>query len=299
MLTTPTAKRQAIAYVGLIVLSLLLLAFSSSVPLLELRRGISFAMAPVQATLRDATRQVTSIFAAVGQIEQLRDENAELQRRLDQLEIENQQLEIVRRQNEELAALLEVRSSLEQKTVAGEVISRLISGQERVISIDSGADAGVRVDDPVVAGGGALVGQVIEVGPNYSRVMLLSDTRFDVAGMLETSRATGDVRGQLDRPLTMEAIPATDTVVLGEAVVTAGIDLGGGIRSPYPKGLLIGTVVDIERSPNQVVQSALVQPAAALDRLEYVLVIVDYQTDFPTDLPTATPAATSSEPPPP
>jgi rod shape-determining protein MreC len=297
VLTNPTAKRQAIAYVGLIVLSLLLLAFSSSVPLLELRRGIGFAMAPVQATLRDATRQVTSVFAAVGQIEQLRDENAELQRRLDELEIENQQLEIVRRQNEELAALLEVRSSLEQKTVAGEVISRLISGQERVISIDSGADAGVQGDAPVVAGGGALVGQVIEVGPNYSRVMLLSDTRFDVAGMLETSRATGDVHGQLDRPLKMEAIPATDTVVLGEAVVTAGIDLGGGIRSPYPKGLLIGTVVDIERSPNQVVQSALVQPAAPLDRLEYVLVIVDYQTDFPTELPT--PTATSSEPPPP
>lgn len=290
MLSTPAAKRQVIAYIALLVASLLLLAFSSSVPLLELRRGIGFAMAPVQASLRDATRQVTSVFAAVGQIEQLRQENADLARRVDELEIENQQLEIVRRQNQELAAILEVRSSLEQKTVAAEVISRLINGQERVISIDRGSDAGIRVDDPVVAGGGALVGQVVEVGPNFSRIMMLSDTRFDVAGMLETSRATGDVRGQLDRPLTMEAIPATDTVVIGEAVVTAGIDLGGGIRSPYPKGLLIGTVVDVERSPNQVVQSALVQPAAPLDRLDYVLVIIDYQTEVETQ-PSPTPSS--------
>jgi rod shape-determining protein MreC len=293
MLSTPAAKRQAIAYISLLIVSLLLLAFSSSVALLELRKGIGFAMAPVQASLRDATRQVTSVFAAVGQIEQLRQENADLTRRVDELEIENQQLEIVRRQNEELAAMLEVRSSLEQKTVAAEVISRLINSQERVISIDRGSDSGIRVDDPVVAGGGALIGQVIEVGPNFSRIMLLSDTRFDVAGMLETSRATGDVRGQLDRPLTMDAIPATDTVVVGEAVVTAGIDLGGGIRSPYPKGLLIGIVVDVERSPTQVVQSALVQPAAPLDRLDYVLVIIDYQTEVENEPPTPGPSSSA------
>lgn len=291
MLATPLAKRQAAAFIVLLVASLLLLAFSGSLPLLELRRGVGFAMAPIQGSLRDATRQVTSVFAAVGQIEQLRQENADLARRVDELEIENQQLEIVRQQNEELAALLAVRSSLEQKTVAAEVISRLINGQERVISIDRGSDAGIRVDDPVVAGGGALIGQVIQVGPNFSQIMLLSDTRFVVAGMLETSRATGDVHGQLDRPLTMEAIPATDTVLLSEAVVTAGIDLGGGIRSPYPKGLLIGTVVDIARSPNQVIQSALVQPAAPLDRLDYVLVIIDYQTAFENELPTPGPSA--------
>lgn len=299
MLATPSAKRQAIAYIGLLVLSLLLLAFSSSVPLLELRRGIGFAMAPVQATLRDSTRQVASVFAAVGQIEQLRIENSELARRVDELEIELQQLEVVRRQNEELTALLDVRSTLEHETVATEVISRLLSQQERVISVDRGSDAGIREFDPVVAGGGALVGQVVEVGPNFSRIMLLSDSRLKVAGMLESSRATGDVGGDFDRPLKMEAISATDTVVVGESVVTAGIDLGGGIRSPYPRGLLIGTVVDVDRSPNQVVQSALVQPAATFDRLDYVLVIINYQTspiDGPTTpaTPTVTPDSTAS-----
>lgn len=294
MLSTPLAKRQAAVYVTLIVVSLLLLALSSTAPLLELRRGIGFAMAPVQEVLRTGTQQVTSIFAAVSQIEQLRQENADLSRRVDELEIANSQLQIIKDQNEALAALLEVRSALAQQTVAAEVISRLINDQERVISLDKGSDAGIRVDDPVVAGGGALVGQVVEVGPNFSRVMLLSDTRFVVAGMLESSRATGDVRGQLDRPLSMEGIAATETVVLGETVVTAGIDLGGDIRSPFPKGLLIGTVGDINRSPNQVVQSALVAPAAAFDRLDYVLVIVDYQNEIDGGGATAAPAPTDS-----
>ena len=113
MLATAAAKRQAIAYIALLVISLLLLAFSSTLPLLELRRGIGFAMAPIQASLRDATRQVSSVFAAVGQIEQLRQENADLARKVDELEIENQQLEVIRQQNEELAALLAVRSTLD------------------------------------------------------------------------------------------------------------------------------------------------------------------------------------------
>jgi rod shape-determining protein MreC len=292
MLSTPLAKRQAAAYVGLIVASLLLLALSSTPPLLELRRGIGFAMAPIQQVLRDGTRQVTSIFAAVSEIEQLRQENADLSRRVDELEIANSQLDIIRQQNEELTALLDVRSTLNQKTVAAEVITRVINGQERVISLDKGSDDGIRVYDPVVAGGGALVGQVVEVGPNFSRVMLLSDRRFVVAGMLENSRATGDVWGQLDRPLTMEGIAATETVVLGEKVTTAGIDLGEDIRSPFPKGLLIGTVGDVDRSPNQVVQSALVQAAAPLDRLDYVLVIVDYQNELEQSGESPAPATT-------
>lgn len=280
MLSTPLARRQATIYVALIVTSLLLLALSNTAPLLELRQGIGFAMAPVQNVLRDGTRQVTSIFAAVSEIEQLRQENADLSRRVDELEIANSQLQIVKQQNDELTALLNVRSALDQKTVAAEVVTRVSNDQERVMSLDKGSDDGIRVDDPVVAGGGALVGQVIEVGPNFSRVMLLSDTRFVVAGMLENSKATGDVWGQLDRPLTMEGIAATETVVLGETVVTAGIDLGEDIRSPFPKGLLIGIVGDINKSPNQVVQSALVQAAAPLDRLDYVLVIVDYQNEL-------------------
>ena len=58
-----------------------------------------------------------------------------------------------------------------------------------------GRTAGVDLDDPVVGEGGALVGRVVEVGPNFSRVLLVNDTRTNVAGLIETSRAIGDVQG--------------------------------------------------------------------------------------------------------
>ncbi|HUG47115.1 MAG TPA: rod shape-determining protein MreC [Candidatus Limnocylindria bacterium] len=281
MLSTKRARRLSIAYVALIVLSLLLLAFSSSGPMLDLRRGVGFALAPVQEGLRGAARSVNSFFATFAEIERLRAVSEQLERRLAELEAANRQLESVRIQNEQLSALLGVRSSLAHETVAAEVISRVNSQLERGISLDRGSDDGVALGDAVIAGGGALVGQVVEVGATYSRVQLLSDSRMTVVGMTETSRATGEVRGQLDRPLQMERILATEEVEPGESVVTAGIDLGEGIRSPFPRGLLIGTIVDVQRPPNQVLQVALLQPATPLDRLEYVLVITDYEGGMP------------------
>ena len=166
--------------------------------------------------------------------------------------------------------ILQVRSSLDYESTAAEVISRRITDQEHVISLDRGADAGIEVDDPVIGGGGALVGQVVEVGPNYSRVLLITDTRMNVVGLLESSRGVGTVHGNLDRPLSMDGISAQNQVNTGEAVVTAGIELSEGIRSPYPKGLLIGTVAGVSRSPDQLFQTALVTPAANFETLEYV-----------------------------
>ena len=288
MLSTARARRLGIGYAALIAISLLLLAFSSSGPLLELRRGVGFALSPIQESMRRAAQSVGSVFSTFAEIERLRGLNEELQRQVQELEVTNRHLETVRIQNEQLTALLEVRSSLEHETVAAEVISRASTLGERGISLDRGSDDGVEEGDPVVAGGGALVGQVVEVGPTYSRVLLLSDTRMIVVGMTETSRATGEVRGQLDRPLIMERIVATDEVEPGESVVTAGIDLGEGIRSPFPRGLLIGTIVDVQRPPNQVLQVALLQSAAALDRLEYVLVITDYEGGLPFESPEPT-----------
>ena len=101
-----SARRQIAAYVALLAISLLLVAFSSSAPLLELRRGVGFALSPVQDTLRQGTRTMTSIFAAISEIERLRHQNEDLIRRIQEVEAENQRLQSLAVENEQLAALL-------------------------------------------------------------------------------------------------------------------------------------------------------------------------------------------------
>ena len=70
-------------------------------------------------------------------------------------------------------------------------------------------------------------------------------------------------------------------VAIDEEVFTAGLELAGGLRSPYPPGLVVGSVVDVERDANDVVQTAFLAPAAELDSFDLALVITDYDGGLP------------------
>lgn len=281
MFATRSSRRRGIVYVFLVAISLLLIALSGSGALGDLRAGLGFALTPIQDALSGLTRGATGLVAAVGEIDQLRDDNRGLEAENRRLEAENRRLQGLLTTNANLSDLLGVRANLDYRTVAAEVIGREISRAERVVTLSSGSDRGIGVGDVVLADGGALVGRVIETGPNFSHVLLISDTRSTVIGLVEPSRATGNIQGQLGGAMLMTQIPTTEEVKVDDEVVTAGIDLGDGIRSPYPKGLLVGRIVDVQRDAASVVQVALVDPAVALDKLEYVLVIVDYEGGIP------------------
>jgi rod shape-determining protein MreC len=151
------------------------------------------------------------------------------------------------------------------------------------------------VGDVVLGGGAALVGRVVEVGPDYARALLISDSASTVIGLDTTSGATGEVIGRLGGTLTMRNIAVTEKVSVGDQIVTAGIDLGNGIRSAFPKGLVIGQIVDVRQEANAVVQSAFLEPSSDLDKLEYVLVITGFQApELPAPGSTPAPSPSSS-----
>lgn len=275
------ARRRLVAFGILLAIATALMVSSSSPILVDLSRGIAFAFRPVQSALDDALATVTGLVDAVASIDDLRSENQALREENDRLRIENRLTDSIRTENDELTALLQLRSDLDHETVTATVIARDPAAFRRVIVLDQGTDDDIEKGDAVIAAGGALVGQVIEVGPNFAQILLLSDSSSVVAGALAADGARGEVTGQLGSVLSMRNIDATSEVVLGDEVLTAGIELAGGIRSPFPGGLLIGSVVDVRRDPNEVVQTAFVEPATDLDRLDHVLVITSYEGGLP------------------
>jgi len=277
MLRDGGTRRRVVVFGLLVGLCLVMLVVSGSSPVQELRRGVNFALSPLQDTLSDSTRSVTDVLGAFGEIDSLRRENLDLQAAVQELADELAALDAVAEENRRLTRLLEVRDRLDQATTVAGVTSRLFTPFERVLSIDRGAEAGIVVGAPVLSEGGALAGRVIEVGDGWASVMLINDTRSLVTGLDSRTRATGEVTGRLSAPLAMANIPITDKVAINDRVVTAGIDLGKRFRSFFPKNIPIGRVVDVEQEPGSIVQTALVQPAADLDRIEDVLVLTDYR----------------------
>jgi rod shape-determining protein MreC len=261
------------------------MAFSASPAVRELQSGVGFAFRPFQSTVSDAAATVGSIVAAIREIDTLRQDNAGLRAENARLRTDNARLQEIQRENDQLTALLAVKSGTTFRTIAASVIARERPEVGRIVTIDRGTDDGLVVGDVVVAAGGALAGRVTDASPTSAHVTLINDPSSTVTGMVDTNRATGEVSGQLQGALTMENIEATERVNIGDEVVTAGIELGDGIRSPYPKGLLIGQVVDVARDANAIVQTAFLEPTANLDKLEYVLVITDYEGGLPSSNP--------------
>lgn len=277
ILASKAVRRRALAYGTLLVLSLVLMSISSNPLIRELQHGIAFAFKPIQQAIDGVASEVSSIATTIAEIDQLRQENATLRSENDLLDAESRSAAELRRQNEELTALLQLRNGLDYETRAVQVIARESSEARRSLVIDRGSDDGLAVGQVVIGAGGSLVGRVTEVGTSIAHVVLISDPTSTVTGQLLSSSATGKVVGQLGGALVMTDVDSAAEVARGEEVFTAGIELGGGLRSPYPKGLLIGRVVDVTIDPNEVVQTVFLEPAAPLDRLEFLLVITDYE----------------------
>lgn len=287
--TSRIARRRAISFGVLLGISVVCMAFSSAAPVRELQRGAAYAFRPLQGAAAGVASDIGSVVESIQEIDRLRGDNGDLRAKLDELAAENARLRALQHENEQLTALLQVRTGFAYATLAATVIARERPDVGRVVTIDRGSDDGLAMGDVVVGPGGALAGRITGLAPTSAHVTLINDPSATVTGMVQSNRATGDVAGQLGGVLVMTNIDSTERVNIGDEVVTAGIVLSGGIRSPYPKGLPIGQIFDVQRDANAVVQTAYVAPAVDLSKVEYLLVITDYEGGLPEPPPDASP----------
>ncbi len=279
--TNRRARRRGILFAVLIAVTLLLMAFSGNPYVQDLQRGLSFALRPLQGAIASVADGVAGVAAAVTEIDRLQVENATLTDENERLRNENSRLQLFKQQNDELTGLLQLQGDFDHKTLAVRVIGRETLETRRLVTVDKGTDNGIELGDVVVVQGGALAGKVTDVGPTFAKVTLISDATSTVVGKLLESGATGDIVGQAGDVLIMRNVDSAVEIGIDEEVFTAGLELGGGIRSPYPPGLVVGSVVDVERDANSVVQTAFLAPAADLDTFELALVITDYSGGLP------------------
>lgn len=300
MLTDRTLRRQLVTFSLLIATCMLLLAFSDTKPIQDVRGGINFALTPIRDTLTGGARAVGSLFTSLADLDQLRRENEAQRDYIQQLEEANLQIPVLITENNKLTDTLRVKRSLDHRTVAAEVIYNDPSSTERVITLGKGTDDGLFLGATVLSAGGSLVGTITEVGGNWATVRLINDTRSVVVGRDVRSRATGEVHGNLSAPLELRNVPFNQSLRVGDLVTTAGIRLSREARSQFPRDLVIGSIVSVDQDPAGITISALVQPAADLDGLEQVLVVTDFKPELlpgVTATPTPEPTVEPSEAP--
>lgn len=140
--------------------------------------------------------------------------------------------------------------------------------------IDKGSNDKIAVNDPVVCGN-YVVGLIKKVNPTYSVVSTLLNPSVNISAIESKTRETAYVTTNIDQAedgrCILAGLERMTEVSPGGIVLTSGI---GGI---YPKGLIIGTVVQICETGYDLTNYAVIKPGADIRSLEDVFVITDFE----------------------
>lgn len=229
----------------------------------------------VTGIFNDVTQGVNTFVGDLAEVQELRQRNAELEEALARIQEETVELREIANDYQRLSDLLDYSSTaLNQETLAAEVIHYDQNSLLRTIVINRGARDGITRGMPVVTGLG-LVGRVIDVSANASRVLLITDPSSFVSARLQTTRAQGSVVGLLAGNLRMIMVPLDADVQEGDIVITSG--LGGN----FPPDIPIGQVTSVRQFEFELNQTAEVRSLIDFNTLEFVLVVTSFQ---PVDL---------------
>lgn len=268
MTVTQSNKRPALIFAILVVAEVLLISIQPRGKSEQslLRVTVSSIAAPIQRAVSSATAKTSSWWRHYIDLRGARQEADALHAENDQLKQRALAAEEAQAENQRLRRLMDLRETVTYPVIVAELIGRSTGSWHSRITLGSGVLAGIAMNAPVITADG-LVGRVIENGPNYSRVQLITDEFAGVGVQLANSRALGELKGRWDGLCDLKNISGLYKVDVGEAVLTSGLD---GI---YPKGLLVGHVASVVQGTAAVPHQIVVRPSAGLNGLEEVMVL--------------------------
>lgn len=270
-------RRRRITLVLLIVTSLALITFDQrdSEVVRSIRSFAQDVVSPIQGVADDAISPVTDFFDSIGQAGQLRDENAALRRSNADLRSQLAANQDALAEANAVRELLDLPRFADYDSVFATVVDGSTGNFESTFQIDKGTNDGLAEGMPVVVGaqGGALVGQVASASKTRATVRRLDDAEFQVAVQVLDPNGgfgpTGLANGQRDSALLeLQTSDATQRLVKGSFAVTRGLG-----ASPFPRGLLVGTIVDSVQPSTATAERSSLRPIVDLDRLTVVKVL--------------------------
>ncbi len=268
MVAIPSRHKSLVLLAGVIILQLLLLA-------VQIKRDSQGrlirvwtvgAVSPFERASSSGFGWVRDTWRHYFALQNTTKENEQIRRENDALKMQITQLQGKAAEADRLAILLNFRrSNADVPMISARVIGASAGAASQTIQLDRGERDGIRRNMGVITPDG-VVGKVIEAYPNASQVLLLTDKESGVGAMLADSRIQSPVGGQGEPLLVMKYVPNDETVNLGERVITSGMD------RIFPRDLPVGTVSEIR--PGNTFKQIRVKPAANLERLEEVLVLL-------------------------
>lgn len=244
----------------LLSLTLMILHRAGTLPVERLRAAVMDVTAPVLSAVSAPVAAFVDNISSVASFENLKAENARLKAENARLQKWYEAALELKAENESFRQLLNVKADPAMSFVTARVVSDAGGAFVKSVLLPVGARDHVQKNSAVLSGQG-LVGRVIEVGEDASRVLLITDLNSDIPVIVQGTRIKGILAGKNENLMKLERLPPDSGMTVGTQVVTSG---DGG---QLPPGLPVGTIVSA--GP----QGVWVKPLSDLARLEYVQVV--------------------------
>ena len=275
----------ALLAVGLAIIS----GITNTTPVDLVVQGI---LAPFRAAGTTLTTTAEKYYGYMFRYEALAAENEVLEARIAEMEDVARQADSVARENERLRQALELQATHEDyKLVDAYIIGRSSNDWENTLTINRGTTAGIQENMCAITANGEVVGLVTAVGLNYAEITTVLDSTLEISGTIASSGYNGMVKGGYveghETLLQMNYLPSSAIIRNQEQVVTSG-------STVYPRGLIMGNIVDAGFEETGVAKYALLDPAAEISSLEQVFIITEYTTEVVGGMTTGETTATEA-----
>ncbi|KPV43229.1 rod shape-determining protein MreC [Alicyclobacillus ferrooxydans] len=266
-----------------LLLSVILLIIIAGITLRAKARTASWperVIMDVQSTISGwVYRPVSQLTGVLGDIQNLHEmyvENARLKTEMQNYSELRAKLADVQAENSRLNTMLQFKQSANSSwnLVPAHIVGREPAEWGSQLTIDVGLADGIQPNMAVIAGDGSLVGRVAEASSHSAKVVLITDTQVGdgVSALVQNGSSqppfgvvvgSSTARNQLD----LTFLSPIAQISPGQTVVTSGLS------NIFPKGIIIGKVVNVTQGVQGLTRSATVAPAANFDYLEDVFVV--------------------------
>lgn len=241
-------------------------------------QAIGLVTVPMQRLSSAISGAASGFFEKYMQSEQLYEENLALREENNRLREQLVDFEKFRHENEHYRAVLGLKEqNPEFELEPAEIIGCDPGDPFSSFTIDRGTIHHIAPHDPVITSAG-LVGWVTEVGLNFAKVDTILDVSIDVGAVDARTRdigvITGDIALAQEGMCKLGYLTRDSSVEPGDIIQTSGMESVFGVV--FPKGLIIGTVVDVYAESNGMMLYASVKPAANISNIKDVFVLTSF-----------------------
>lgn len=242
-----------------------------------LGNGIGITFNSVQGGLYSFNSKVKDSINFIFNFSKVKKENEDLKKKNSQLETKLLDYNSIKNENVTLRDMLNFKNQNSDYDYIGcDIRGRSGDGLLDQFVVNRGSKDGIGKKMLAITGNGEVVGQVISAGSNWSIIQTLGNENLAITGLVESTNDNGIVKGYKDSDNKLLSklyyLPQDSKVKKGDVVVTSGITSDG--VGMYPKGIRMGTVIDIEDDKGKVMKNAIIKPYVDFNKLEEIIVVI-------------------------